>query len=162
MGVQAMKNARAVAAVTGIVAVVIAAAGCKEEIEKYNPAQPRVGARQYPTPRAEPIPQLTRAKSVRLAMTVDEHFEVNDHIILVNQSDGAVYDVQLIVNHDYFCTLPLIEMGDTIRIPETWLTSKQGRPFPSERRVRIERVEVRHEGRLVAFFDARGNSPPEN
>ena len=135
-------------------------AGCEETIEKYNPAEPKVGTMQYSTPQADPPTNLSRARSVRLLLRVDEHLESNDHIILVNQSDGAIYGLAITVNNDYLYTVPLIQMGETVRIPETWLATKLGQPFPSERRVRMERVEVRFNGKLAAFYDARGNPAP--
>ncbi|MCG3178691.1 MAG: hypothetical protein BIFFINMI_01020 [Phycisphaerae bacterium] len=138
----------------------LAAAGCDE----VNPATPQMGAMKYPLPPEpapdQPLPVLTRATNAQVRLLVDEHNESNDHIILVNASDGALYGMKLTVNNDYLYTVPLIERGQTLRIPETWLATKGNVAFPSAQRVRMERVEVRHEGKLVAFFDARGYSAP--
>ncbi len=135
-------------------------AGCEETIEQYNPRDMPMGATEYETPATEPLPELTRATRVEIALVVDEHNEPDDHVILVNRSDGAVYDLQITINRDYRAVVPLIEMGETVRVPESWFKTGGGRAFPSARRVRIERCEVRHGGKLVAFYDARGNPPP--
>ncbi len=144
----------------GLALAAVLLAGCDETIEKVNPADPKLGARQFPTPKADPPMDLTRARRVKLEMVVDEHLEPDDNIILINRSDGALYSVELTVNHDYTIALALIEMGETVAVPESWLRTRDGRPFPSERRVRIERVEARYLGQLIAFFDARGNPAP--
>lgn len=141
-----------------MLAAVGALAGCEDPIEQYNPSQFQGGAGSYPTPADEPPMNLTRATRVDIQLVVDEHLEPDDHVILVNRSDGAVYDVKVTINHDYDFTVKLLEMGDTVRVPESWFKTADGRPFPSERRVRIELCTVYHDGHLVAAWQYPRNA----
>jgi hypothetical protein len=147
-------------AVALLIATLFTIAGCEE----INPAQPRTGAYSYPLPdepdKGDQPPRFTRATRVDLYLQIDEHNETDDHVMLSNRSDGAVYGLEITVNNDYRYTLGWIERGQHLRIPESYFVTDAGRKFPSEQRVRMERVEIRHRGKLVAFQDLRGYPPP--
>ena len=89
-------------------------AGCQqmqETIDKYNPAELNPGIAQLPTPQVEPLPTLTPAKTVKIALRVLGRSQPGDHITLNTQSDGAVYSLRLVVNRDYSYTVPMSQMG---------------------------------------------------
>jgi hypothetical protein len=135
--------------------------GCSDQIERLNPADPPIGAHGYPTPLPRPVPNLKPASQPEVRLEPpDDYTTTGDHLVIHNRSDGALYDLEVIVNNDYLYTMPVLPMGEAVRVPDSYLHTAQGKPFPTDRQVRIVRIEVHYQGRVLAVFDRRPQMRP--
>ena len=112
----------------------ISLAGCTDAIEQINPTEPRVGARRFPTPHPPPPPVLKVASQPEVFLQMDDYSTTGDHVVIHNHSDGALYDLKVIVNHDYTYVMPVLQMGETVRVPDSYLRTEAGRGFPHRSR----------------------------